>query len=187
MDLQLPMGVNLLNSSLLVKKTQGLYRSRRGKEVLFIEKESASHIVLSGAKLEFFNNIRRPMTVGEVKALPPSGLSSSEKEELLRSLYERNMVFHQRFLFFTTRQQCGSCLSVTRGSCVSISPTHVIFRCKYCYARAEEDHGQMSHMPREIIDLAVKKILEENPQGKMLIDFHGGEPFVAYDDMVLRD
>ncbi len=183
MNQEIPMGINLFNNNLLVKRNDTLYRSRRGNEVLFIEKESASHIILSGDELDFFNRIRGPVTVDELLNLPPSGLDRRDKECLLRKLYERNMVslngsyYHDPATMWQVKQKYPSFI------CFHL--THACnFRCKYCFAWAEEDHGQMRRMPREVIDASVKKIMEENPVDRLLIDFHGGEPFVAYDDMV---
>jgi radical SAM protein with 4Fe4S-binding SPASM domain len=183
MKTDMPLGMNIFFGSHLVKKNESLSRFKRGSEVLFIEKETASFIILSGAQLEFFNSLRKPVSVSELRDGPPTCLSVKEKEELLLKLYERNMVtinglshLDPAVLWKLPQKYPGFlCFHITH-SCN--------FRCKYCYALAEMSHDYMKKMPRDVYIRATEKILEELPIESYLIDFHGGEPFIAYDEML---
>lgn len=183
MALSMPIGINLLSDSTLVKKTDGIGKIRRGREILFIEKETASWIILSGAKLEFFNSIKKPITVGELKKTTPSRLSSAQKDRLLLSLFRQNMITLNGTAYYDPRKLWVLPQRYPAFLCFHITEA-CNFACKYCYARADQKNAHTKIIPREVTHRAIEKILEELPLDKLLIDFHGGEPFLAYEQMV---
>ncbi|MCD4785987.1 MAG: radical SAM protein [Candidatus Eremiobacteraeota bacterium] len=176
----LPLGMRLLRGNSLVKKTDGLARIRRGKEILFIEKETASWIILEGAQLALFNSLKQPMTVNEILTGLISSLSTREKEELLVKLFKRNMITVNCQSFYNPAKMWELPQKYPQFLCFHITSA-CNFACKYCYARANPYKQKLS---QEVAHRVVERILEEIPNKSLLIDFHGGEPFMAYDEMV---
>ncbi len=181
MDCELPLGFRTLTGSSMITKTPGLRKIRKDKKILFIEKETAGWAVLEGARLALFNSLNnRPMTVDEILSGPITSLSSREKENLLMTLYKQNMITVNGFSFFNPESLWTPPQQYPRFLCFHITDA-CNFGCKYCYAHATPD---LRKLPREVSRKAVERILEELPDERLLIDFHGGEPFMAFDEMV---
>ena len=179
MDSNLPMGFRTLTGNSLIKKTSGLTRIRKNRKILFIEKESAGWTVLEGARLALFNSLTRPMTVNEILSGPITALSNREKEDLIMLLYKQNMVTVNGFSYYNTDTLWEIPQKYPRFLCFHITDA-CNFACKYCYAHA---NPHLNKMPKEVSRRVAERILEELPVDNMLIDFHGGEPFMAFDEM----
>lgn len=177
---QLPLGIRILKGGSLIKKSDNLTKLRRGRQNLFIEKESASWIVLEGASLALFNFINRPMTVNEIVSNTPSSMTHREKEELLTELFKRNMITINGLQYFDLSTLWDIPVQYPQFLCFHITDS-CNFVCKYCYAYARP---HLKTMPKEVSHRVVERILEEIPHENFLLDFHGGEPFMAFDEMV---
>jgi len=180
MESALPIGIRILSGNSLIKRADGLARIRRGKKVLFIEKEVAGWSVLEGAELALFNSLNRPTTVNEILDGPISSISAKEKEKFLVKLHERGLLTVNGSSYYNPARLWEPPQKYPRFLCFHITDA-CNFTCKYCYARANPD---LRKLPKEVSRRAVERILEELPDKNLLIDFHGGEPFMAYEEMV---
>ncbi|MCE1245597.1 MAG: radical SAM protein [Firmicutes bacterium] len=177
---EIPLGIRKFKGSSLIKKTDGLTRIKRGRKVLFIEKETASWMILEQAKLALFESLNSPKTVDEILSGPITALSVEEKEELLFQLYNNNLISFNGIHYFEPKKLWVSPTKYPQFLCLHITSA-CNFVCKYCYARA---NPHLEKMPLEVAYKVMERILEEIPHEYFLIDFHGGEPFLAYDEMV---
>jgi uncharacterized protein len=176
----MPLGIRKFKGSSLIKKTDGLTRIRKGRKVLFIEKESASWMILEQARLALFESLDTPRTVDEILSGPISALSVSEKEEFLLQLYNNNLISFNGIHYYDPKKLWVQPTKYPQFLCLHITSA-CNFACKYCYAHANPD---LKKMPLEVAYKTVERILEEIPHNYFLIDFHGGEPFLAYEEMI---
>ncbi len=177
---KVPLGINLIKDSTLVKKNKRLGKIRRKKEVLIIEPETASWIVLKDKELFLFNSLDKPMRVGEIKRNILSSVTHREKEEFLLKLYHRNMITLNGLSFYDPVELWKPPQRYPAFLCFHITEA-CNFACKYCYARADQKDAHKKVLPKEVAHKAVEKILEELPMENLLLDFHGGEPFLAFE------
>jgi len=152
----------------------------RGGEVLFIERETASWVILEGRELQLFQRLNRSVTKDQAVEMGKSlEFSAEEAEEYLSTLYFRGMMqvngkgWHRPEVLWEHRK--------TYPSFLCLHPTdRCNFACSYCLARADTTR---ENMPLRRGLKIVRRLVTEFPQRDICIDFHGGEPLMAFDDI----
>jgi uncharacterized protein len=152
---------------------------RRGNKVLLIEPESASWIVLAEPYLGLWQRLTRPMTWAEVRTIP-SPLTAAQKEEFLVHLFGLDMIKINGRAYFNPPELWKTPQRYPTYLCLHLTES-CNFGCHYCMADSYPHKGKM---PIETARLIIDKILHELPPTNLTIDFHGGEPLLAFDEMV---
>jgi len=169
----------LLREDTLVSRADDLAVFRRGEKAIYLEPGSAGWMALAGNRLALFQKLARPMLLGEFMRIPgePRG---KEREGFLVDLYTSSLVklrgqsyCNPAALWKVPQKHPGFlCLHITE---------ECNFACRYCLAEATPRRKKMApEVARAVID----RLLADIPLKEMTIDFHGGEPFMAYDAMM---
>lgn len=173
-DLQ-SLGGAWLDRAALVSCTPGLSLRRRGQRLLMIEPDSASWVVLEGPCLEFWQLLRQPLSWYEL-SIKQHVFSVAEREGFLLYLFRNGMIRVNGRSYFSgplwppvMRYPCFLCLHLTE-SCN--------FACKYCMADSKPNLGTM---PIATAEKILYRCLHELPSEGLTIDFHGGEPLLAWE------
>ncbi len=169
-----------ISDSAVISKVASVESFPRGNEVLYIEKETASWIILEGNELKFFQRLNRPLKKDQAMELGKSlGFSSKEGEDYLSTLYFKGMVqingkgWYRPEVLWEHKKSYPSFLC--------LHPTdRCNFACSYCLARADT---MRETMPRSTGLKVVRRLINEFPQKDICIDFHGGEPLLVFDDV----
>jgi uncharacterized protein len=169
----------LMREDTLIARSGDLAMYRRGGKVLFLEPRTAGWMVLDGGGLDLFRALTRPMLLGEFMRLPgePSGRA---REEFLVDFYTSSLVTlrgqaycNPAALWKVPQKYPGFlCLHITE---------ECNFACRYCLA---ESNPRKSKMAPETARAIIDRILADIPLNEITIDFHGGEPFMAFDAMM---
>ena len=167
-----------LRPSAPLARVPGLHVTRRGSRVLVVEPETAGWLVLSHAEWRVLGLLDRPRTVGDVgRAAAPA---TPDPAALLQRLHRAGMLEVEGRRFADPRTLWAPPPDEIRF--VSI---HVVdgcnLRCRYCYA----DAGSVSRrMSPALLRTVIERCLRELPAPSLTIDFLGGEPLLAFDDLV---
>lgn len=163
----------------LLTRTPGLWMRRRGDRVLFIEPESASWIILQEPWLSYWARLSRPMTWSEARALP-APFSEQQKEDFLIHMFGLDMIRVNGRAYYNPPELWKPPQRYPTYLCLHLTES-CNFGCHYCMADSYPHKGKM---PMETARLIIDKILHELPPDNLTIDFHGGEPFLAFDEMI---
>lgn len=163
----------------LLTRTPGVWMRRRGERVLFIEPESASWIVLEEPYLSFWQKMSRPMTWAEAKTLDHP-LEAEKRHDFLVHMYGLDMVRVNGRAFFNTPEVWKPPQRYPTYLCLHLTES-CNFGCHYCMADSYPHKGKM---PMETAKLIIEKVLHELPPNNLTIDFHGGEPLLAWDELL---
>jgi len=169
----------MISSGAMVARAPDLHSFAREGRVLFVSRETGGWLVLEGEELGFFQKLTRPALVAELMGRP-EGTSAPWRLQILSRLYRHGLIHvngqafrdPHRLWSFSQTYPTFLCLHITEAC---------NFRCRYCYARADT---RQNAMPLDTARLIVERILHELPPRRVTIDFHGGEPMLAYDQML---
>jgi len=162
----------------LLNRTPGVRMRRRGERLLFIEPESASWIILEEPYLGFWQKLSRPTNWAELRAVPHT-LSIEQREAFLIRMFELNMLSVNGRICQDPAELWKPSQFYPAYLCLHLTEA-CNFGCLYCMADSFPNKGKMPLATgRQIIE----KILHEMPSDGFTIDFHGGEPLLAWDEM----
>jgi len=163
----------------LISSNTDLKKFVRGSRTLFVSPETASWTVLEGNELAAFRRLQKPTPVGNFlrehySSDPRAG------HDFIKRLYLDDLVrINGRSCFdpstlwnLQQRYPTFLCLHITEACNM---------KCSYCYAIA---HSKKNKMPLETAKRIVERIIRELPGPDFLIDFHGGEPLLEFDNIV---
>lgn len=166
-----------LSQNTLFTKCPGLYVRRRQNRSLIIEPRSASWIILEGPALDFWRKMPESAHWSELCAID-NPLPEADRLSLLQELFSRFMIningrpyFSGKMWPLERKYPSYLCLHLTEAC---------NFGCRYCMADSVPGKGRMS---KETIAKIIEKCLHELPLDHLTIDFHGGEPLLAYDSI----
>ena len=162
----------------LLTRTPGLWMRRRGERMLFVEPETASWIILEGPHLEFWQKLSRPMPWSEARALP-GPLSAQEREDFLLHLFGLDLVRVNGRSRFNPEELWKPVQVYPAYLCLHVTEA-CNFGCHYCMA---DSFPNKARMPIETGRKILEKILHEIPSNGFTIDFHGGEPLLAWEEI----
>jgi uncharacterized protein len=171
--------------------TPGLYFSRRGRDLLLVEPESASWCILSQDQWNVLRRLCSEMPLATAENVSgrrtdnwPAGPEGSrlhsrdcppaeELNRLLALLYSRNMIslngqtyYEPRQMWDTQRYPHYFNLHMTEACNLA---------CKYCRVDSPKVAPMMSS---DTCRRIIRRILEEIPSPTAMIGFHGGEPML---------
>ncbi len=169
---------NLVDSTLITKDAEVSVKRRREK-ILLISPATAGWLILEGAEADFWTKMPRSGNWASLRGADHP-LSLEQREELLGRLYRSGLVkwngrgYHDKNAMWRPSGNYPSflCLHLTEAC---------NFACKYCMADSLPGNGCMS---RETMELIIAKCLRELPPQAIRFDFHGGEPLLAWEQML---
>lgn len=165
----------------MLARVPSVHASRRGRRILAIEPESAGWAVLSEGDWGLLGMLTRPMAVRDF--MHAAAIRGWEAEQT-RSWLGR--MLGAGFLEVDGRRSADPRdLWKPPPDQVRFVSIHVAegcnMRCRYCYADSEPSSHRMS---RSLLLGVLEKILRELPSTSLTVDFIGGEPLLAFDDLV---
>ncbi|MCD6309698.1 MAG: radical SAM protein [Candidatus Eremiobacteraeota bacterium] len=169
----------IINDQTSITVNTELARFTRDSKILYVAPDSGSWMVLEGKELDTFKKLTKPITAGNFlgehySSNPGAGRDFIKRlyaNDLIRlngrSRYDPSKLWEppQRYPSFL-------CLHITEACNL---------RCSYCYAKA---HDKKNKMPLETAKLILERIIRELPGPNFVIDFHGGEPLLEFDNIV---
>ncbi len=158
----------------VVAAAPDIHRSRRGKEVLLVEPESAGWCILDEAQWTVFHRIE---TLAQPRRLGDIGhsdlLTRDAFDDLVRMLYYRNLISLDGCIYFDPQRMWAVQeyphyfnIHVTDGCNLA---------CRYCRVTSRKSAPMMS---TETCALITRRVIEEIPSHAATIGFHGGEPML---------
>lgn len=164
----------------LVSRADGLQILRRDERLLVVEPESASWFVLDSASWPVFARTARPLTFGALRAAVPT----HDAEALARLVGH----LHYLGLLRLNGRPYHDLENLWEGPArtpqfLALHMAHGCnFRCSYCYNSSEMFRGRT--MPIPTAKRILEKAFTELPSEVLSFDFMGGEPLLAFDEVV---
>ncbi|MCL5035693.1 MAG: radical SAM protein [Chloroflexi bacterium] len=168
-----------INDQALIVRSPDLAQFVRGERTLFVSPDSASWTVLEGDELVSFKRLNRPIAAGDfIRENYTSDAASGRA--FLQRLYVDDLIrvngrsYYEPSELWKTPQRYPAflCLHITEACNL---------RCSYCYARA---HSKKNRMPLDTAKLIVERIIRELPGPDIVINFHGGEPLLEFNNIL---
>jgi uncharacterized protein len=151
-----------------------LYISKRGRETLVMEPESAQWTVLGDRYFALFELCRFPRTLRSLMDNPFA--PPDETERFLNYLLSRNIVRNRDWPSLYNPVMPSP---LHFPSFISIHVTESCnFKCSYCYADAPSSGKKMK---KETALAIIDKVFRDFTRQDITIEFHGGEPLLARD------
>ncbi|MBQ7568933.1 radical SAM protein [bacterium] len=168
-----------LTASTLITKENDVSIKRRGKQLLLIAPRAAGWLVLDGLEAEFWHAMGRGGNWLELQT-KQHPLGAKEREALMGRLYRVGLIKWNGRGYYNTdamwqygrRYPTFLCLHLTEAC---------NFACKYCMADSVPSNGRM---PVPTMELILAKCMRELPPKCLRFDFHGGEPLMAWEQML---
>jgi len=169
-----------ISQGAVLNRDSSLKSFPRSGAVLFIERETASWIILEGKELQFFQRLNRPVTRDQAFEIGKSlDFSVEESDDFLSTLYLQGMIQVNGKAYYRPESLWEHCRSYPSFLC--LHPTdRCNFACSYCLARAD---ATRENMPLSTGLKVVRRLINEFPQKDICVDFHGGEPLLVFDNV----
>ena len=159
----------------LVSKNASVCLKRKGGLCLSIEPDSASWTVLPPLYLQFWNKLPKACTWQQVQELEHP-FSVEKRQDVLIKLHQRNFVSFNGHLYRNPERLFRRQNTYPSLICFHITEACNL-ACRYCMADA---HPSKAAMSMETFKFIINKVLHELPNAGFTIDFHGGEPMLAF-------
>ncbi len=169
---------NLADTTLITKADEITVKRRQGR-VLLIAPPVAGWIVLEPDEFSFWSLLQRSQSWEQVRSLEHK-LSQEERAKLMERLYQAGLLNWNGRSYFNVQTMWERPQTYPSFLCLHITEA-CNFGCKYCFADSVPTNG---YMPVETAERIIAKCLRELPPEKLLFDFHGGEPLMAWDLLV---
>jgi uncharacterized protein len=152
----------------------GLYISKRGRETLIVEPESAQWEVLGERFFALLELCRLPRTLRSLMDNPFA--APEETADFINYLLRKNILRNRDWPILFSPVMPSP---LHFPSFISIHVTESCnFKCTYCYADAPASGKKMK---KETAIAIVDKVFRDFTRQDITIEFHGGEPLLARD------
>lgn len=169
---------NWLSDSVTISKTSGAVVKRRSGRNLIIEPTTASWTVLDRDSFGYYQQLP-PTALWQDAQKLDGPLSSVDRQRLLLHL------FHCGLIRVNGRPYYPSDMFKPQSEYPQYLCLHLTeacnFACKYCMNDSLPNKARMS---QETAELIITKCLRELPDKYLTIDYHGGEPLLAWDLLI---
>lgn len=157
----------------------GVQSFRKKDRLLLVEPESASWIVIEERDMASWQKLRRSLTVREFLKSADNGRNGDARDLLYRLYTSGTVQANGRWYFSSAAIREPDTVHPTIFSLRLVEGCN--FRCAFCY---DESPERIRIMPLKTGRKILERIFYELPGPDLIIIFLGGEPFLAFDEMV---
>ncbi|MGM9998834.1 MAG: radical SAM protein [Candidatus Bruticola sp.] len=165
-----------LSPQTLISKNKAVRSKRRLELCLLIEPESASWAVLPPDYQSFWSTLPPVCTWNQALALDHP-FPEAKRSQVLLEFYRRNFISANGRYYLNAERIFHRACTYPHFICFHITEACNL-ACRYCMA--DSLPGKAS-MPIDTFKFIIRKVLSELPNNSFTIDFHGGEPMLAFD------
>ena len=170
---------NWLSPQTLISKNKNIRSKRQDNLCLLIEPESASWAVLPPDYLSFWSALPKVCTWEQAMQLAHP-FPNTKRSQVLLELYRRNFINANGRYYLNADKIFARSTTYPHFICFHITEACNL-ACRYCMA---DSLPSKAAMPLDTYKFIIGKVLRELPNQGFTIDFHGGEPMLAFDKIV---
>lgn len=147
---------------------------------LAVEPGSASWTILDESSFTFMRALQNIRLYGELK---DAGLhvQREKAERFICDLFRLNFLSIDGSLFYDTEKLWQRSSGYPHFFSLHIT-NRCNFMCRYCY---NDSLPARSDMPIETVKFIIRKLLLEIPLPGITVEFHGGEPLLLFDEIIV--
>jgi len=147
---------------------------------LAVEPESASWTILDESSFTFLKALQTVRPYGELgNAVIP--VQPEKVGRFLSDLFRLNFISIDGSCFYDTEKLWHRSSGYPHFFSLHIT-NRCNFSCRYCY---NDSLPARSDMPLETVKFIIKKLLLEIPLPGITVEFHGGEPLLLFDEIIV--